>query len=179
ISLLNNLIHSHKVLLLSGSAGQDQRVIRAVGSKANVAVLDSSCAGSTSSGAHPIQYARVEGIFHGDAALGTSGHDGGVAKDERIEFLWVRWLTTKGRSMGSEGLDLLSLPPLSDPNSFGFVDPKTVVRDCHLVPKFSKENLEAQDLESGLTPLHAGSSDQAKVFFLNPFVLDRDLSHSR
>ncbi|KAH6905258.1 hypothetical protein BKA70DRAFT_1108329, partial [Coprinopsis sp. MPI-PUGE-AT-0042] len=177
ISLLDNVIHSHKALLLQGTAGHEGLIIRTVGSRANVAILNSSCASSKSSGdTRSIQYARVEGIFHGDVVTRIGDHDGDAATSERIEFLWVRWLTSQGRSMGAEGLDLLSLPPLSDPSCFGFVDPKTVVRDCHLVPKFSKENLEVQSIESRSTPRHATSGNQTKVFFLNPFVLDRNPS---
>ncbi|KAH6883618.1 hypothetical protein BKA70DRAFT_1125823 [Coprinopsis sp. MPI-PUGE-AT-0042] len=181
ISLLDNLIHSHKILLLPKSAGsrkfdgQGGRIIRTVGSKANVAILNPSYTGSNSPGIHPIHYARVEGIFHGNIVSVTGDHDG-VDTSERIDFLWVRWFSSKGRSMGTEGLHLLTLPPLSDTSCFGFIDPQSVVQDCHLVPKFSKENAKCQDIESSLVAPRGGD-DETKAFFLNPFIFHSALQH--
>ncbi|KAH6880574.1 hypothetical protein BKA70DRAFT_1447150 [Coprinopsis sp. MPI-PUGE-AT-0042] len=141
------------------------------GSKANIAVLNPSYSGSNGPDVHPVHYARVEGIFHTNIVSVTSDQGGGFGVSERIDFLWVRWLTLKGRSMGAEGLDLLSLPPLSDASCFGFINPKSVVRECHLVPKFSKDRAKGQNDDAG--------DDQIKAFFLNPFVLDRALQHPR
>jgi hypothetical protein len=59
----------------------------------------------------------------------------------RIEFLWVRWFEYDGaRSVGWEGLrlDSVRFPSLATEGAFGFVDPKDVLRGCHIIPAFAR-----------------------------------------
>jgi hypothetical protein len=178
VSLLDNLIHSHELLLLPRSAvdskleGQSGRTVRIVGSNANIAVLNPSYRGLDSPGVRATHYARVEGIFHSDVVPQAGGHTGGVGMSERVNFLWVRWLTSKGKSMGAKGLDLLSLPPLSDSDasSFGFIDPQSVVQASHLLPKFSKENMTCRGNDSHPSITPQGIRRESKAYFLSPFV---------
>ena len=58
-----------------------------------------------------------------------------------FNFLWVRWFEVM--NPGSSGweaykLDSVRFPPLCDEASFGFVDPKDVLRGCHIIPAFAK-----------------------------------------
>ncbi|KAH6907242.1 hypothetical protein BKA70DRAFT_1087201, partial [Coprinopsis sp. MPI-PUGE-AT-0042] len=140
----DNAIYSHGVSRLpklTNLDGRSGRVVRTVGSGANVAVLNPSYPSSMNDrDVCPIRFARVEGIFHANITPRASTGNGGSTAScpQRVEFLWVRWLIAKGPSMGALGLELLSLPPLSETTSYGFIDPEWVARDCHLVPKFSK-----------------------------------------
>lgn len=77
---------------------------------------------------HPFRYARVIGIWHVDLSLLGQPL-------ERIDLLWVRWFI---RVEGSEttqanGLDKLTFEKCYD-RQFGFIDPDSVIRACHLIP---------------------------------------------
>jgi hypothetical protein len=85
---------------------------------------------------HPYVYARVLGVFHANVIYTSS-----AASDYlpiRLNFLWVRWFRTVTPGMwDSHQLEQISFPPMADKNSFGFLDPKEVVRSCHIIPKFA------------------------------------------
>ena len=87
----------------------------------------------------PYWYARVLGIYH--AKVWTS-HDRVVNGGEirRMDFLWVRWFG--GEPDYQHGFRRARLPkigfvPSTDEYAFGFLDPKHVIRCCHLIPTFS------------------------------------------
>jgi hypothetical protein len=53
----------------------------------------------------------------------------------------VRWFEYDGNgSVGWDDLDLDSIrfPPMANENSFGFVDPRDVLRGCHIIPDFAR-----------------------------------------
>jgi hypothetical protein len=87
----------------------------------------------------PYWYARVLGIYH--AKVSTSHPDavnGGEVR--RMEFLWVRWLGAEpGHRHGFPRavLPKIGFVPSTDEYAFGFLDPKHVIRGCHLVPAFT------------------------------------------
>lgn len=87
---------------------------------------------------HRFLYARVLGIYHVNAIYAG---EGAVNYDtQKIYFLWVRWFEyDETRSLGWDNHDLDSLyfPPMADERAFGFVDPKDVLRGCHIIPTFS------------------------------------------
>lgn len=176
VSLTDNLIHSHEFLVLPKSnvgkklAGQTGRTVRIVGSDANIVILNEPYSGLDSPGIYPNQYAKVEGIFHGYVVPQAGSHTEETGMSQRIDFLWVRWLISKGQSMGTKDLDLLNLPPLSDSNCFGFIDPQSVAQASHLVPKFSKAIPECpgNDYHPIMAPQRR--TCETNAFFLNPFV---------
>jgi len=56
-----------------------------------------------------------------------------------MEFLWVRWLGAEpGHRHGFRRavLPKIGFVPSTDEYAFGFLDPKHVIRGCHLVPAF-------------------------------------------
>src|SRR5258705_12665552 len=58
----------------------------------------------------------------------------------RMEFLWVRWLGVEpGHRHGFPHavLPKIGFIPSTDEYTFGFLDPKHVIRSCHLVPAFT------------------------------------------
>lgn len=87
---------------------------------------------------HRFLYARVLGIYHVNAIYAG---EGAVNYDtQKIYFLWVRWFEyDETRSLGWDNHDLDSLyfMPMADERAFGFVDPKDVLRGCHIIPTFS------------------------------------------
>jgi len=58
----------------------------------------------------------------------------------RMEFLWVRWFGAEpGYTHGFQRARLpkIGFVPSSDEDAFGFLDPRQVIRACHLIPAFS------------------------------------------
>ena len=56
-----------------------------------------------------------------------------------MEFLWVRWSGKDANwNAGPDSLrlDRVGYVPSSDADAFGFLDPKLVLRACHLIPSF-------------------------------------------
>lgn len=84
---------------------------------------------------HPYLYARVLGIFHVNAI-----YTGGITPDShptRFDFLWVRWFRTiSPGSWDSHKLECVAFPPMASNGAFGFLDPKDVVRSCHIILNF-------------------------------------------
>ncbi len=109
----------------------------------------------TTSSNHPFLYGRVIGIYHVNVIYtgpGTAGYE-----PMRFDTLRIRWFqldtvhSQVERSSGgwkSSRLDRLSFPPMIQVDSFGFVDPKLVLRGAHLIPAFSlgKRYLDGQGI---------------------------------
>jgi len=120
-------------------------------------------------------YARVLGIYH--AKVSTSHPDainGGEVR--RMEFLWVRWLGVEpGHKHGFRRavLPKIGFVPSTDEYVFGFLDPKQVIRGCHLIPAFMSgrtcdllpvEDMDARRLEY---PGHTRETDDWANFYIN------------
>ena len=103
-------------------------------SKQDLLVL--SCE-SDSNSAIPFLYARVLGIFHVNTiCIGGSKPD---YNPVHLDFLWVKWFETL--SPGSwkfHELEHIAFLPMADKEAFGFLDPSSVVRACHLSPSFAQ-----------------------------------------
>lgn len=102
---------------------------------------------------HPYWYARVMGVYHAKVFYHQA------AKDARVDFLYVRWF---GRDMewasgpSTLRLDRIGFVPSEDRDAFGFLDPKLVLRTCHLIPAFALgrslrllEQSSARDFQDG------------------------------
>jgi hypothetical protein len=84
-------------------------------------------------------YARVLGIYHTKVWTTHPGVPNG-SDVRRMDFLWVRWLGTEpGYKHGFKRAKLpkAGFVPSTDDYAFGFLDPKHVIRCCHLIPAFS------------------------------------------
>jgi hypothetical protein len=85
---------------------------------------------------HPYWYARVLGIFHMETWL----NDGGRPVKQHLEVLWVRWLAPlRNHKSGTKHARLpkIAFVDESDPDAFGFLDPRQVIRSAHLIPAFA------------------------------------------
>lgn len=90
----------------------------------------------------PYLYARVLGVCHANVTYVGPGAVDYQAR--RMDFLWVRWYKQIG--LGSTGwrrrkLDRARFPSFASSTagggSVGFLDPSSVLRACHIVPRFS------------------------------------------
>lgn len=88
---------------------------------------------------HPFWYAVVHGIHHVKVTHKPSNTTG-----KRIDILWVRWLGQDPEWIGGDStcqLDRIGFVPFDDDSggpAFGFVDPASVIRACHLIPAFTE-----------------------------------------
>lgn len=98
---------------------------------------------------HPYWYARIIGVFHVNVR-----HIGPTSKcsdQQKVDFLWVRWFSSDmGYRAGwkARRLHRVRFTDHNSTNSFGFLNPKEVIRGVHLIPAF----------ESGRTSVYLAPS---------------------
>lgn len=111
---------------------------------------------------HPFLYARVLGIYHTNVIYIGEGTVDYIAR--RVDFLWVRWFEYGGRGLewSDRKLDSIRFPPMATEGSFGFVDPRDVLRGCHIIPSFAggKAHLD----EVGLSHCAQDARDWARYY---------------
>ena len=96
---------------------------------------------------HPFLYGRVLGVFHANVIYTGPGMLDYAPR--RLEFLWVRWFQYIGNhtvDWKDHRLDCVQFPPTASDNSFGFVDPKDVLRGCYIVPRFARGKVHADGI---------------------------------
>jgi hypothetical protein len=146
-------IYNHRTMRLRYTTydlRREEDLIRPQSAKANIMVLNPEFPGeSEDDWVHPFRYGRVLGLFHANIIyVGPGNHD---FSPRRMDFLWVRWYRFKAHG---NGFTVISFPDVSDPSSFGFLDPADVCRACHVIPKFSEGQTKDQVGESRLSRDH-------------------------
>jgi hypothetical protein len=117
---------------------------------------------------HPFLYARVLGIYHVNVIYTGEGSLDYTAR--RVEFLWVRWFKyDDNRSVDWSDLtiDRIRFPPMTDEGAFGFVDPKDVLRACHIIPAFARGKAHPDGI--GLSMLSHDAEDWSR-YYANRYV---------
>ena len=142
--LLNkDLIYHHKIIhfhFTTYDVRQGTEIINPGTSRCNIMLLADKVDSATDSlNLHHFLYAQVLGTYHANVIYTRPGmHD---YEPCRFDFLWVWWFeVVNPASSGWESskLDSVRFPPLCEEASLGFVDPKDVLRGCHLIPAFAK-----------------------------------------
>jgi hypothetical protein len=109
-------------------------------SRCNIMFLASNAGTSDGSATeHRFLYARVLGVYHANVVYTGPGMRDYEAR--RLDFLWVRWyevVDPANSGWHKSRLDSVRFPSLNGDNAFGFVDPKDVLRGCHVIPNFAK-----------------------------------------
>ena len=85
----------------------------------------------------PFWYGRVAGIYHVKVS-----HAPSRTSSLRIDLLWVRWLGQDPDWRSGHHacrLERVGYVPSDDSSgpAFGFVNPESVIRACHLIPAFA------------------------------------------
>jgi hypothetical protein len=113
-------------------------------------------------------FAHVLGIFHTNVIY--SGEGASDYNPRRLDFLWVRYyVPVASTSSSPSSLDMLSFPPVHVEQSFGFVDPATVLRCCHIIPAFFK-GPRPKTVRPGHVSAYAKSNRDWNAYFINQFV---------
>ena len=138
----NDCIYHHKITRFHYTTYDVRRgtdIVNAGTSRCNVMLLADCRANVTNP--HHFLYARILGSYHTNVIYtGPGMHDYNA---RRLDFLWVRWFevlnpTSSEWSASHSVLDSLRFPPMCGSKAFGFVDPRNVLRSCHILPAFEK-----------------------------------------
>ncbi|KAH9911513.1 uncharacterized protein B0H18DRAFT_842680, partial [Fomitopsis serialis] len=123
---------------------------------------------------HPYWYARVIGIFHLNVK-----HRGFLSKSksaQRMDVLWIRWFgrdTTAPGGFETCRLHRIGFINHDAPNAFGFLDPKQVLRACHILPCFAY-NFTAEYLPPSIAR-QPEERDMDYVYYYVGMFADRDM----
>jgi len=112
---------------------------------------------------HRFLYARVLGVFHVNVVyMGPGMRD---YEPRRLYFLWVRWFEYTGsRSLTWQNcrLDSIRFPPVASDGAFGFVNPRDVLRGCHVVPAFANGKVHLDGI--GISRCAADANDWCRYY---------------
>ena len=147
--LKNDCIYHHKRIQFHYTTYDVRRgtdVINAGTSRCNVMLLSNDADGSSS---HHFLYARVLGAYHTNVIYTGPGMRDHIPR--RFDFLWVRWFEVvdpASSGWSNSTLDMVRFPPMHRNGSFGFVDPRDVLRGCHILPAFAKGKRQADGVSA-------------------------------
>ena len=112
---------------------------------------------------HPFCYAWIIGIYHANVQyIGPGLKDYNA---HQLDFLHVQWFKlVPPNAQCRVALDMLWLFPTHTKDTYGFVDPADVLRDCHLIPTFAKGQMRPVDTMSSLL---SNDSDHWKYYYIN------------
>lgn len=144
-------IYQHKIFRVNYTTYDVRRaqdVINPDTSHCNIMVLDGAALKDSDAlddkRDGPYLYARVLGVYHANVIyVGAGATD---YQSQRMDILWVRWY--QQIDLGQTGwkarkLDRVRFPSFANsiPDQggiVGFLDPSSVLRACHIVPRFCK-----------------------------------------
>ena len=148
--LKNDYIYHHKRIRFHHTTYDVRRgtdIINAGTSRCNIMLLAND--GEDSSRPHHFFYARVLGAYHTNVIyMGPGMQDHEL---RHFEFLWVQWFEVvdpASSGWSNSSLDMVRFPPMQHSSSFGFVDPRDVLRGCHLLPAFAKGKRQADGVSA-------------------------------
>ena len=147
--LKNDCIYHHKRIRFHYTTYDVRRgtdVINAGTSRCNVMLLAND---ADSSSSHHFLYARVLGAYHTNVIYTGPGMQDHIPR--RFDFLWVRWFEVvdpASSGWSNSTLDMVRFPPMHHNGSFGFVDPRDVLRGCHILPAFTKGKRHADGVSA-------------------------------
>ncbi|KAJ3531527.1 hypothetical protein NMY22_g8114 [Coprinellus aureogranulatus] len=146
LSFRGNRIYSHKIMRLKYTTYDVRRredVLHVDSDVCNVMLPNPSFIHSPNE--PPYLYARLLGIYHGNVAyMGEIAPGVRYLTHSRFEFLWVRWYSPSTSENGMP-LECITLQPLDSPDATSFIDPHTVLRAAHIIPRFHSKKVYPTD----------------------------------
>ena len=132
VSFVNNRMYRHKVFRVNYTTYDMRRAQDSMNPRTHADIMVLSHENKEK---HPYWYARIIGIFHTNVR-----HVGPTSKcsnPQKMEFLWVRWFSRDMRYQAGWNSRRLHRVKFTDHDSFGFLNPKEVIRGVHLLPAFA------------------------------------------
>ncbi|KAK7461457.1 hypothetical protein VKT23_008634 [Stygiomarasmius scandens] len=136
IGIVNKRIYLHQTVRFNYTTYDCRRDQDSVNPKRHADIMMLSA--DTETDSHPYIYARVIGVYH--VNVRHWGPKSTSSKVQRMDILFVRWFQrdmTYQCGWEAKRLPRLQFLPSNDEDAFGFVDPNTVIRGCHLLPGFA------------------------------------------
>ena len=137
-------IYQHKVLQVNYTTYDCRRsrdILNHSTSRKDVMCLrrssDDAVAGQPTATVDRYIYGRILGIFHVNTIYAGPGRLDYSRR--KFDVVWIRWFEPQSATQpwSSKRLDRVTLKPLTDGASWGFVDPADIIRAAHIIPRFS------------------------------------------
>ncbi|KAG8698606.1 hypothetical protein FRC12_008574 [Ceratobasidium sp. 428] len=142
LTLMNDRMYAHATLHINYTSYDVRRQYDVINPRSSSPFILLPNDTSDDPTAHPFLYAKVLGIYHAKVRYGNRPPKG-------MDFLWVRWLDYDEDTPGSWELGRLDRvhyaryrSDIQLQDAFGFVDPRHIIRACHLIPDFSSGHIE-------------------------------------
>ncbi|KAJ3542953.1 hypothetical protein NMY22_g3318 [Coprinellus aureogranulatus] len=122
-------------------------------------------------------YGRLLGIFHANILyMGPGALD---FRRRRFDFLWVRWYGQVPSQQPSlvtqrQELDRVKLIPITNADSWGFIDPSQILRAAHILPRFSLGQVYPDKKDKRILSKCAREREDWAEYYVNRLV-DRDM----
>ncbi|QRV96818.1 colossin-A [Ceratobasidium sp. AG-Ba] len=136
LSFLNDRMYEHGTLRINYTSYDIRRQYDVVNTKSSCRFIILPNDTAHGSSAHLFLYAKVLGIYHARVKFADR-------PPKRMDFLWVRWLdydSTQPSGWESGRLDRVQYGEYRNDiellDAFAFVDPRYIIRACHLIPDF-------------------------------------------
>ncbi|KAG9122111.1 hypothetical protein FRC07_001653 [Ceratobasidium sp. 392] len=142
LSFLNDRMYVHATLQINYTSYDVRRQHDVINSRTSSRYVLLPNDTTNNPSAHPFLYARVLGIYHARVKFCNR-------PPKRMDFLWVRWLDYDDSAPGGWEIsrsDRVHYGQCRNDaeliDAFGFVDPRDVIRACHLIPDFNSGRVE-------------------------------------
>ncbi|KZT63977.1 hypothetical protein DAEQUDRAFT_815297 [Daedalea quercina L-15889] len=178
VRFVNDRIYFHKALRINYTTYNMRRAQDTLNTQTQCDVMllaPPEDDGDENANTHPYWYARIIGILHVNVK-----HRGFLSKSknaQRMDVLWIRWFGRDNSAPG--GFETCRLHRVgfidsdsSDP-SFGFLDPRQVLRASHMIPGFSYGRTE-EYLPPSIARQPEDKDEDYVYYYIGMFV-DRDM----
>ena len=158
-------IYQHHLLKVNYTTYDVRRSQDVIKSHWNIMMLASD---DDENGGHRFLYARVLGVYHANVIYTGSGMLDYSSR--RFDFLWVRWYqcsTARSPRWEDRKLDMVRFLPMANEHAFGFLDPKDVLRGCHIMPAFAYDKLHRDGISMSKC---ANDGNDWSEYYVNRFV---------
>jgi hypothetical protein len=146
MKFLGNRMYSHKVIRVNYTTYDMRRAQDSVNIRTEPFIMVLAHEDDADVDPHPYWYAKVLGIYHVNVRISDD------MEPQRMEFLWVHWFGRDPDYRG--GFETrrhfrIGLMDREDSTSYGFIDPKDVLRAVHLIPAFASGTIARPVPEAG------------------------------
>ena len=137
LRIVKDRVYWHQVLRINYTTYDMRRDQDSVNPRTHTDVMVLATPASEDAAVHPYLYARVCDIFYVEVRHTFAGV---LSDSQKVEVLWVRWLTPDLTGLGGFGkrkLTRVGFVSAEVSGAFGFLDPSRVIRGVHLIPAFA------------------------------------------
>lgn len=164
----SDTIYKHDIFHVNYTSYDVRRetdIINPKTSRQNIICLRQLEADDSPQTAHRFVYARILSIFHVNVYYRGKGSLD--LRKRRFDFLWVRWFQAVQPTTSPDSLDRLSFLPARHPDAIGFLDPASVLRASHIIPRYSLGPVYDNTDEGRIFSKAAKEQEDWKEYYVN------------